>query len=113
MADVPDKWKVCALCRHLESVVSDQDIEGIINTEYTVFHCRKLDAYRYEQYLLTPPAESTEEMEAGNREEPCPYWEAWEQENAEAYAEMPECDGDVSDSDMARLLRDLMDASGD
>lgn len=107
MAEVPDKWRVCALCRHLESVASDQDIEGVLDTEYTVFHCRKLDAYRCEQYLLTPPAESTEEMEAGNKEA-CPYWEPWEQENTEAFVGLPDCDSDVSDSEMARLLQELM-----
>ena len=113
MAEVPDNWKVCALCRHLESVVSGQSIEGLNNSEYTLFRCRKLDVYRCEEYLMVPAAESTEEMDAcAGDKDVCPYWEGLE-ENTEKFIGLPDFDSDMTEGDLESVLKNILKDASD
>lgn len=104
-----DKWKVCALCRHLETVESGQEIEDIADTEYAVFHCRRLDVYRREDYLMAPVTEELHPSEPGC----CPYWEPWQDKARENFLGLPDLD-DLSESDDSELnefLRSVLSAA--
>ncbi len=68
-----DKWKVCALCRYLETVDNGLEIDEVLNTEYTLFHCTRLNIFRQEEYLMVPVTDKVEDT----RTEVCPYWEPW------------------------------------
>lgn len=69
-----DDWKICALCRHLETVDEGREFEKIADTEYMVFRCRKLGWTTREDYLMKPVGESLEKPEPFH----CPHWEPWD-----------------------------------
>ncbi|MGM9991396.1 MAG: hypothetical protein ACI376_00875 [Candidatus Bruticola sp.] len=68
-----DKWKVCALCRYLDTVDQGLEIDEILDTEYSLFHCSRLNVFRHEEYLMAPVKETVEDT----KKEVCPYWEPW------------------------------------
>ena len=73
MKDLDDAWKICATCRHLETVEQGREFPGIMDTEYLVFRCRKLGWKTREDYLMEPVSQ---DLDA----EPfhCPHWEPWD-----------------------------------
>lgn len=70
-----DAWKICALCRHLETVEQGREFPGIVDTEYLVFRCRRLGWKHREDYLMEPVREDLEPVDPAG----CPYWEPWEE----------------------------------
>lgn len=68
-----DKWKVCALCRYLETVDNGLEIDEVLDTEYALFHCARLNIFRHEEYLMVPVTDKVEDK----RTDVCPYWEPW------------------------------------
>ena len=68
-----DKWKVCALCRYLETVDNGLEIDEVLDTEYDLFHCARLNIFRHEEYLMVPVTDKVEDK----RTDVCPYWEPW------------------------------------
>lgn len=69
-----DIWKVCAMCRHFDALEQGLAVEGMADTEYGVFRCRKLDVERREDYALAPADEDLENPSPGK----CPFWEPWQ-----------------------------------
>lgn len=69
-----DEWKICALCRHLETIGQGREFERIADTEYLVFRCRKLGVTTREDYLMAPVSETLDRPERPV----CPYWEPWD-----------------------------------
>jgi hypothetical protein len=69
-----DSWKICALCRHLETVEEGREFPLIVDTDYLVFRCRRLGWKRREDYLMEPVPEDLEPPEVSV----CPYWEPWD-----------------------------------
>lgn len=106
-----DKWKVCALCRFLETVDRGIYIEDIEETEYSLFHCKKLDVYQHEEYLMVPTPASTEEMEPKN-DRVCPYWEPWEDDTESPFIGLPEDFQPLSINDV-ELILDRIEDNGD
>ncbi|MCR5663099.1 MAG: hypothetical protein K6G50_13390 [bacterium] len=74
MENSEDIWKVCAMCRHFDAVDGGLAIEGMADTEYGVFMCRKLDVERREDYALAPVEKDLENP----RPNKCPFWEPWQ-----------------------------------
>ena len=72
--DVKDEWKICALCRHLETVEQGREFEGIADTEHRVFRCRVLNWTTREDYLMKPVPQKLEASEPFH----CPHWEPWD-----------------------------------
>src|SRR5690606_25558803 len=62
-APMNDDWKICALCRNLETVESGREFEGIADTEYMVFRCKVLGWTTREDYLMKPAPAALEKPE--------------------------------------------------
>lgn len=68
--------KVCLTCRHLEVVEEGQAVEGLAETAYVRYRCRKYggETTEYPQF----PEESVGRIEIdGERPKECPGWEQW------------------------------------
>lgn len=72
--DSDQVWRICALCRHLEVIESGQDIPGLLDSEYNIYRCAKLNITSRENYLLLP----VEPELSKPKPVVCPYWEAWQ-----------------------------------
>lgn len=103
---------MCALCRFLDVVAQDEAIEGIMDTEYTVFHCTKLNILRYEEYLMAPVTENLEDTKS----KACPYWEPWKTDAVPAreskHIGLPDRDDlpELSPQELSDLLEALLAA---
>lgn len=100
-----DKWKVCALCRYLETVDNGLEIDEVLDTEYTLFHCGRLNVFRHEEYLMAPVTSSVEDT----RHDVCPYWEPWSNDcvkSEERFLGLPEAENLIAmeDSELTNLF---------
>ncbi len=105
-----DKWKVCALCRYLETVDNGLEIDEILDTEYTLFHCTRLNIFRQEEYLLAPVSDKVEDK----RTDVCPYWEPWSQDclgSEERFLGLPEAENLINreESELASLFNSVFE----
>ncbi|MGM9998715.1 MAG: hypothetical protein ACI38Q_04900 [Candidatus Bruticola sp.] len=104
-----DKWKVCALCRYLDTVDRGLEIDEILDTEYSLFHCSKLDVFRHEEYLMAPVTGTVED----SKKEACPYWEPWSADCLKAeerFVGLPDIENleSVEDRDLADVLAKIL-----
>lgn len=103
-----DKWKVCALCRYLETVDNGLEIEEILDTEYTLFHCSRLNIFRQEAYLMAPVTDKVEDT----RSNVCPYWEPWSKDclgSEKRFLGLPEAENllQIENSELAELFNSV------
>ena len=105
-----DKWKVCALCRYLETIDNGLEIDEVLDTEYTLFRCARLNIFRHEEYLMAPATDTVEDT----RKDVCPYWEPWSSDcvkSEERFFGLPEAENLVAaeDSELANLFNSVFE----
>jgi hypothetical protein len=70
----PPQHRICALCRHLQSIESGREFPGIVDSEYMVFRCAVFGWTTREDYLMdSEPARSFAKQEPFD----CERWEPW------------------------------------
>ncbi len=109
-----DKWKVCALCRYLETVDNGLEIDEVLDTEYTLFHCTRLNIFRQEEYLMVPVTDKVEDR----RTKVCPYWEPWSKDclgAKERFLGLPEAENLLmtEESELADLFNSVFENEQD
>lgn len=105
-----DKWKVCALCRYLETVDNGLEIDEVLDTEYTLFHCTRLNIFRQEEYLMVPVTDKVKDT----RTDVCPYWEPWSKDclgAEERFLGLPEANNLLAreESELADLFNSVFE----
>ena len=71
----PKEHRVCALCRHLQTLGSGREFPSIADSEYMVFRCSILGWTTREDYLMdSDPARSFANQESFE----CERWQPWE-----------------------------------
>jgi hypothetical protein len=69
--------KICATCIHLKVLDQGREFDLILDTEYTLFECEKLNQRTKEFYLMVPVNDC---LELNEPESICSYWEPWKRE---------------------------------
>lgn len=66
-----NRLRICALCRHLEVVEKNREFARVVDSEFMVYRCRKLNVQKREDYLMEPVPTHLERPQPTE----CPFWE--------------------------------------